>query len=119
MLVQDLTTKWFGNQFGISQDANLYHRSSASSPANFACWADGPKGTRGITTIEEFRAQTGNDGKSVLVEGAAVVDSGTWQLTTANVGVSASALPGKVADALGVSLQTRTIGAPLAPVTSR
>ncbi|WP_230114967.1 right-handed parallel beta-helix repeat-containing protein, partial [Microbacterium oxydans] len=119
MLVQDLTNRWTGSQFGITQDANLYHRSSASSPANFACWADGANGTRGITTIEEFRALTGNDTKSVLSEGAPIVDAATWQLTKAIPGVGASALPGKLADLLGVSLQTRAVGAPHAPVTAR
>ena len=119
MLAQDLTTKWLGSQFGISQDANLYHRSSASAPANFACWADGPKGTRGVTTIEEFRSLTGGDGKSVLVEGPSVVDPETWSLTSANPVTGTYALPGKIAAALDVSLQTRTVGAPHAPVTAR
>ena len=119
MLTQDLTTRWYGNDFGISQDANLYHRTSATSPSNFACWADGPNGTRGFTTIESFRAQTGGDGKSVLREGAAVVDPGTWQLTAASPVTGAYPLPSNVASALDLPAQPRTVGALELPVTAR
>ena len=119
MLAQDLTNRWDGNDFGISQDANLYHRSSATSPSNFACWAAGSSGTRGFTTIEEFRSHTGGDAKSVLVQGAPVVDPGTWQLTAASPVTGAYALPANVAAALGVAAQTRTVGALTPPVTAR
>lgn len=119
ILSQDLTSRWFGNDFGISQDANLYHRASASSPTNFACWAAGSSGTRGITSIEEFRSVTGGDAKSVLVQGAPVVDPGSWQLTAASPVTAAYPLPSNIATALGVSAQTSAIGAPLPPVSAR
>jgi parallel beta-helix repeat protein len=118
MLSQDLTTRWYGNDFGISQDANLYHRPSESSPANFACWANGPQGTRGFTTIEEFRGQTGGDGNSALIQGPPVVDPTTWQLTGTSP-VSTYGLSAKVAEAMNVSVQTPKVGALLAPVIAR
>ncbi|WP_050723339.1 right-handed parallel beta-helix repeat-containing protein [Microbacterium sp. GCS4] len=119
MLTQDLTNRWYGNDFGVSQDANLYHRTSASSPSNFACWADGPKGTRGFTTIEEFRAHTGGDARSVLVQGAPVVDPVTWQLTAPSPVSGAFSLTGTVAALLGIAPGTVTVGAPKPPVTAR
>lgn len=119
MLSQDLTNRWFGNDFGISQDANLYHRTSASSPANFACWAAGSSGTRGFTTIEEFRAHTGGDASSVLVEGAPVIDKTTWQLTAASPVAGANTLPAHIVAALGISAPARTVGALQPPVTAR
>ncbi|PCE16304.1 hypothetical protein AUC47_00145 [Microbacterium sp. SZ1] len=118
MLTQDLTNRWSGNDFGVSQDANLYHRTSASSPSNFACWADGPRGTRGFTTIEEFRGHTGGDARSVLAQGAPVIDPTTWQLTGASPVPATYSLPGAVATLLGVPSAT-TVGAPRPPVTAR
>lgn len=119
LLTQDLTRTWYGNDFGVSQDANLYHRASASTPVNFACWAAGANGTRAFTTIEEFRSHTGGDRASVLLQGTAVVDPSTWQLTVANPVSGAYALSTRIATVMGVSLDTRTIGAPRAPTTVR
>lgn len=119
VLSQDLTNRWYGKDFGISQDANLYHRQSASSPANFACWADGPKGTRGVTTIEAFRNLTGSDRRSVLRQGAPIVDAATWQLTVSNPVTGAYPLPAAIATAVGVSAKTATVGAPRPPVVAR
>lgn len=117
VLTQDLTTRWYGNDFGVSQDANLYHRTSSTSPANFACWANGAKGTRGFTTIEEFRSHTGGDKRSVLRQGTAVVDA-SGKLTVANP-VSTYPLPSAVASAMGVSAYTPPVGALRPPAVPR
>lgn len=119
ILSQDLTQRWSGNDFGISHDANLYYRSSATSPTNFACWADGARGTRSFTTLDEFRAHTGGDRSSTLLQGGNVIDANTWQLKIANPISGLAAAPDKVAAAMGVQTGSRVIGAPQPPVTAR
>lgn len=118
VLTQDLTGRWSGQDFGVAQDANLYHRSSSASPANFACWADGAKGTRGFRDIESFRAHTGGDARSVLLEGGEIIDPATGALTVPNP-VSTYPLPVAIAESIGVEAQTPTVGAVLPPPTAR
>jgi parallel beta-helix repeat protein len=117
VLTQDTEKKLYGNDFGITSDANLYARTSATSPSNFACWANGSAGTQGIKTLESFRSVTGGDGASRLIEGVPVVGS-TFGLTpqvAASNGVAPEPLPSSIASSLGVPAGSTWVGAFTAP----
>lgn len=114
ILTQDLTEAWDGNDFGMTLDSNVYHRASSTSPSNFACWANGSAGTRSFKTLEDFRAHTGGDKKSRLLEGASPLTS-TFQLTAA-----ALKLTGSVASPVPTSIVSRAgaiTGLPLGQVS--
>ncbi len=103
ILSQDLERKWDGNDFGITMDSNIYHRASSTSPSNFACWANGSAGTRSFKTLDDFRAHTGGDKKSKLLQGTSPLTS-TFQLTAAAAGLAAevaSPLPSAIASRIG------------------
>ncbi len=112
-LTQDLTKTWFGNDFGLSMDGNIYHRASESSPSNFACWANGRDGTRSFKTLASFRAHTGKDAASASVQGPAVVDAALSITPAASraVGLAPRALPAGVAASIGVAAGTTNAGA--------
>lgn len=113
ILTQDLQQKRSGNDFGIRSDANLYYRASASSPANFACWADGAAGTKSFKTLETFRAAAGGDSGSRLVEGGAPVVGTDYELTAtgSKSAVTALPLPSGIASAIGVPTNSQRVGA--------
>lgn len=117
ILTQDLTERWAGNDFGVSFDANLYHRTSATSPGNIACWAAGSAGTQGFKTLAAFRGVSGGDARSVLIEGAPILN-GSWQLTASAAAKAPAAypMPAAIAAALGQSTGTTMIGAVRPPV---
>lgn len=109
ILTQDLQKKWYGNDFGIRMNGNLYWRTSSSAPANMVCWANGSAGTRSFKTLEEFRAHTGGDKNSMLMQGTAVIGS-TYALTSAAKTATASVprtLQSNVATSLGLSTTAR------------
>lgn len=104
ILTQDITERWYGNDFNITMDSNLYHRASATAPANVACWANGSAGTRSFKTLADFQAHTGGDKKSKLIEGASPLTA-TGALTASAqklVSTIATPLPSAVASRLGV-----------------
>lgn len=103
ILSQDTTERWFGNDFKVTMDSNIYHRASATAPSNFACWANGSAGTRSFKTLDEFRAHTGGDAKSVLMQGTSPVSS-SLQLTSSALAVAtkiATPIPSTIATTIG------------------
>ena len=103
LLTQDVTRKWYGNDFGITLDSNLYHRASSTAPSNFACWANGGAGTRSFKTLDDFRAHTGGDQRSKLLEGASPLTPSYTLTSSAAKLVSgiASPLPSSIATRIG------------------
>lgn len=105
ILSQDTTERWYGKDFGITMDSNIYHRASATAPSNFACWANGSAGTRSFKTLDEFRASTGGDAKSVLMQGTSPLTS-SQQLTSSALSVAtriATPLPSTIATRIGAA----------------
>ena len=117
ILAQDQTQKWAGNQFGVTMDGNQHQRANAASPKNFACWAAGSGGTKGYRTIADYRAYSGDSGRSTFVEGAPVVDA-NWLPVPANAAGTPKpyALPAAIAKALGVDAGLAKLGPFTAPV---
>ncbi|RHA41945.1 right-handed parallel beta-helix repeat-containing protein [Cellulomonas rhizosphaerae] len=112
ILVQDLTATRYANDWDISLDGNLYHRSSASAPSNFAYWANGKTGLTSFKTLATFTNATGNDTHSKLVDGAEVLTA-DYALTGAGSDATkgvARALPPAVANALGVATSWAKVG---------
>lgn len=113
ILTQDLTKRWYGNDFGITLDGNLYHRASNTSPSNFACWANGSAGTKSFKTFTDFRNQTGSDRNSAAREGTAVLDA-SFSVTASAAGAAGLAprpLSNPVASIAGVAVGTARVGA--------
>lgn len=113
MLTQDLRQKWFGNDFDIQSNGNVFHRTSSTSPSRFACWANGSAGTKSFPDLDVWRTNTRNDGQSKLYQGAAIV-TGSGALTPATDADAASVplgLPGDVAAAIGRRTGERKLGA--------
>jgi hypothetical protein len=105
VLTQDLTQKQYGNDFDISSNGNLYWRTSSTAPANLACWANGKAGTRSFKTLEDFRAHTGGDKNSMLLQGAEVLGS-SYGLTSGAKSKTADVprtIPSAIAAAVGTS----------------
>ncbi|MFK4853371.1 right-handed parallel beta-helix repeat-containing protein [Microbacterium sp. ZW T6_19] len=105
ILTQDTTRRWYGNEFKITMDSNLYHRASATAPGNFACWANGPAGTRSFKTLAEFQAHTGGDQKSRLLEGTSPLTP-SYALTSAAASLVSgivTPLPSNIATRIGAT----------------
>lgn len=112
ILTQDYTKTWYGNDFGVSLNGNLYHRATTSAPSNLACWANGSAGTRSFKNLSDFRKHTGSDANSAAREGASVVDSaGRLSSTAAGTsGLSPRGLTAVLATALGMPSGTAKVG---------
>jgi hypothetical protein len=117
MLVQDITNKMTAAQMNLSFKANAYHRTSASAPSDFICWANG-SGLSSYKSLDSFRSATGQDAQSVAFEGTSIL-TGAYKLTSA---ASASAAPvavnATVAGLMGVNSGWTGMGA-AGPMTSR
>jgi len=112
-LVDDTELKVTGQTMRVTSEGNAYHRASSTSPANMVCWANGPSGRISFKTLAAFRAATGNGMKSTLTEGAPIL-TGAHQLTPAALASTSSValpIPGPVASAIGVTANTRKLGA--------
>lgn len=114
VLVHDLTKKYTGAQLGINFNGTAYHRSSASAPADFACWANGSSGLLSIKSLASFQSTIGLDKQSKEFTGTAILDS-AYQLTSAASSAAAS-VPLAVNDStiagmLGVSTGWKGVGA--------
>lgn len=114
VLVHDLTRRYTGGQLGVNLNGNAYHRSSASAPADFACWANGGSGLLSIKSLAAFQSTTGVDRQSREFTGSAIVDS-AYQLTSAASSATAS-VPlavndSTIASMLGVSTGWKGVGA--------
>ncbi|GAA3533710.1 hypothetical protein AFL01nite_21500 [Aeromicrobium flavum] len=113
ILTQDEAQVRHGNDFGIRSNNNVFHRRGVTAPANFACWANGLKQVKSFKDLAQFRAWTGNDKASRLLQGAAVVD-GRGTTTSAVRGATASVatpLPTTIAQAIGRTPGTKSLGA--------
>ncbi len=96
----------------MTSEGNAFHRASSASPANMVCWANGSK-LASFKTLTAFRTATGNDLRSTLNEGAPILTN-AYQLTPAalaNTSSVALPIPGVVASVIGVSANTRKLGA--------
>ncbi len=113
VLTQHLSNKWYGSDFGISSDANVFHRATATDPSRFACWADGAAGTKSFDTLGAFSKHSGLETSSRLYEGSAIVTADgalTSQARTATTDVPRP-LPADVAAEIGRAVGERSLGA--------
>lgn len=113
ILSQHLSNKWTGAQFDIVSNGNAFHRTSASSPSRFACWANGSAGTKSFSDLAAFSSGTGNDKLSRLLEGTGILTS-SGALTSTAASATASVplgLPSDVASAVGRPAGEKAMGA--------
>ncbi len=72
--VEDRSKEFTAAQMVSSMNGNLYSRPSNSQPAWFGVWSRGAAGNPSVSsTLAEFTAATGQERRSVLIEGASVV----------------------------------------------
>jgi parallel beta-helix repeat protein len=113
ILTQDLTNTWYGNQFGISSEGNVFYRASATSPSKFACWANGSAGTTSFTNLAGWQSNTSNDMASKYYEGTSIVTSTGALTSTVQSGTTSvpRSLPTDVASAIGKPAGDKSLGA--------
>ena len=118
VLTQDMSAVKYGNDFGITFNANLYQRASASAPANLACWANGASGTRSFKTLALFKGHTGSDAGSAELTGSPALskDLALTPAAAAAKGLSPRAIPATIAAKIGVTANTARTGALSAPI---
>ncbi|MFT4050782.1 MAG: right-handed parallel beta-helix repeat-containing protein [Microbacterium sp.] len=92
--VNDYSRALTGNQMLTTNDGNLYHRTSSTSPTIFAYYAQGSAGgSKSYASLADFTSATGREARSQLLEGTSPVTA-SGELTTAAAALqSAVALP--------------------------
>ncbi|WP_143822592.1 right-handed parallel beta-helix repeat-containing protein, partial [Mycetocola reblochoni] len=114
LCVDDLTKKRTASQMSFAIDSNVYHRFDTDAPSSSVRWAQGSKKPQTFATIQQFSSATGNDRKSFLAEGPAVLST---DATLASAGATAaskvtpSKLDPSVASLLDVPAGTQHSGA--------
>lgn len=72
--VEDRSKEFTGAQMVVRSDGNVYSRTTPTAPAAFAVWSRGAAGSASTyPTLASFTAATGQDKRSVLVEGRSIV----------------------------------------------
>ncbi|MFT3942578.1 MAG: right-handed parallel beta-helix repeat-containing protein [Ancrocorticia sp.] len=111
-LIDDSLDKlhWTDKEFNFQSNGNVFRKSSTNS--NIACMAVGPQHVVGIKTHAELIAG-GQEKQSVVFDGGAPITTSTGTLTSRATDVEsqvAQPLPSNVANALGISAQTKKLG---------
>ena len=112
MIVLDQLSKRTGADFKVTLNGNLYQR-GATKPTSDICWANGASGVKGFSGLSAFRSATGQDAKSVLLEGATVLTGG-YKLnagTTAATSTVPVPVSGSIAALIGVGDGWKGLGA--------
>jgi parallel beta-helix repeat protein len=110
LCVEDYSKQRSAAQIGVSANGDVYNRVSSSSPTNLVVWSRGASDPATYTTLNAFKAATGQEAAGQQLTGAGMVD-GDGNLLTA---LSTSALPGLPADvaaATGFPTGSRHAGA--------
>lgn len=113
ILTQDESQVRSGNDFGINSNSNVFHRPGAASPSNLACWANGIYQVKSFKDLAQFRVGTGNESRSRLFHGRAVVNSygqASSEVHSARSSV-ATPLPASIATLIGRTAGTKSLGA--------
>lgn len=103
ILVQDTTQTRSAADMALTFDTNLYQRTSATTPSNIACLANGANPFATFKTLDALRSGTGGDAGSAMLEGAAAVEPNDLLTAAARGLVTPAAVPTDVAAALGVA----------------
>ncbi len=90
---QDLRKQWYGSDFDVHLDNNVYWRSGPSSPTRFACWADGSAGQKAYNDMASYASGTGMDQHSMFFQGSPILTAQlgltpSAQSSTASVGTA-------------------------------
>jgi parallel beta-helix repeat protein len=112
--VEDSSREFTAANMVAWTDGNLYHRDAASSPRWFGVWSRGSAGNPEVTdTLELFRAATGQETRSRLVEGGSLVTE-DYRLRDAyatNQAAIARSVPAAVAAASHLDRGSQLLGA--------
>jgi len=112
LCVEDFSHQRSGAQMNITVNGNVYQRTRADLPAWAFVWSRGVGNPAVYTTLDAFRAETGQDRNSVLVDGAPVLEN----LTTLAPDILfkelsiAQPLPASLADIAGQKAGTEHVG---------
>jgi hypothetical protein len=115
LCVQDSALHRTPSQIGLTVDGNAYERTSAGSPQWSATWPVGAGNPQVFTTLDAFRAATGQERNGVEFTGAPVVDS-NYRLTpdvAARATAIASPVPAAIAARMGYAANEERLGARL------
>ena len=115
LCVQDSALHRTTGQMGLTIDGNAYERTSASSPQWSATWPVGASNPQVFTTLDAFRAATGQERNGVEFTGTPVVDP-SYRLTpdvAARATGIASPVPSAFAARMGYAANEERLGARL------
>ncbi|MDD9152019.1 right-handed parallel beta-helix repeat-containing protein [Plantibacter flavus] len=102
--VEDQSKEFTAEQMKLTLNGNVYQRASANAPSLAVRWGQGAATAKSFATVAAFTKATGQERRSVLVEGTAVTTAG-YQLTPAALVQSALvvvAVPSSIAGLLGL-----------------
>ncbi|MDQ1583766.1 MAG: hypothetical protein QOF36_1820, partial [Microbacteriaceae bacterium] len=111
--VEDYGHQLSAEQMRISNNGNVYQRTSTSSPTWAAIWSRGAGDPAVYTSIGAYKTATGQDARSIALDVTPAVVAGGWQLTSAvdaQTGAIALPLPSNIATLVGQPASTVHIG---------
>lgn len=101
--VEDQSKEFTAEQMKLTLNGNLYQRSSTSAPSLAVRWGQGAASAKSFATVAAFTQATGQEKRSVLVNGTSVLTA-SYQLTPAALVQSTLvviAVPTSIAGLLG------------------
>jgi len=107
LCVEDYSQQRSAAQMGITANANLYYRPSASSPTNLVVWSRGAGNPAVYPDVNTFRAATGQEAMGQLIDGVPLLGAAVAATPIVRTGLP---LPAAVAQAIGVPTGTRARG---------
>jgi hypothetical protein len=111
LCVEDFSKERTAEQIGVTADGNAYNRPSDSAPEWVAVWSRAGGDPDVFTTLDDFRAATGQEAGGVIVTGPAIVTPTGSPTPDMPPDAQALPLPAEVAAIVGQVDGTRHFGA--------
>jgi hypothetical protein len=111
LCVEDYSRQRTAEQIGVTANGNVYNRTSSSSPSWVVIWSRGASNPAVFTSIDAFRAATGQEASGTLITGGAVVDAAGVPNASLPGASMAVGLPGDIAGLIGQPAGAQHVGA--------
>jgi parallel beta-helix repeat protein len=113
LCVEDFTHRRSAAQMRITSDGNVFKRTNVSTPAWAVVWSRGPGNPQVFTTVDAFAAASGQDRRSLSLDGKGAFASTEAFIASLDKSASTIArpLPAGIARLVGKSTGTQHLGA--------
>jgi hypothetical protein len=113
LCVEDYSHQQSAGQMQVHSNGNVYQRNSSTSPAWSIVWSRGAGNPAVYSTVAEWAAATGEERKSLVLEGSRALTSQFAPLVTVTTSAPsiAQAIPARIAGLVGKPVRTRALGA--------